>query len=233
MLKYGKNIIFNPKKLNSLNIDRQSVSFIPQGSRVLEIGCATGFMGEYFIKKKHCEVIGVEKGKEEAKIARTKLTQVVEGDIENIETIQKLELLGKFDVVFASALIEHLKDPWKAIKTWKRFLKRNGVLIITTSNIAHWSIRFHILRGRFDYEEYGILDNTHLRFFTVDTFKKLVVDSGYIIDHFSIDPVGGGFPKISKMLSKLWPNLFAYQMLVVAKPHMRMNPNKNNSNEFE
>ncbi len=97
-------------------------------------------------------------------------------------------------------------------------MKKDGFLIISTSNVAHWSIRLSLLMGKFDYREYGILDNTHLRFFTTETFKKLVADCGYKIEYFSIDPVGGGLPRISKVLSKLWPNLFAYQMLIKAKP---------------
>lgn len=216
MLKYGRNVIFNPELLDPLNIDRQSVDLIPDGSKVLEIGCATGFMGEYLIKKRRCYVVGVESGVDEAKVAREKLNIVIEGDIEGTNVLRSIN--GKFDVVLASAIVEHLKDPWQDVSTWKRFLKKNGFLIITTSNIAHWSIRLKILQGSFDYEDYGILDNTHLRFFTIKTFKELIVNGGYEIKRFSIDPVGGGFPKISKILSNFFPNLFAYQMLIKAKP---------------
>lgn len=233
MLKYGKVLHFDPSKLDILNIDRQSVSLIPPNSRVLEVGCATGFMGEYLVKEKKCDVVGVEYRKEEAEQASKRLSSVIYGDIENKDTLIKLKGLEKFDVVFTSAIIEHLKDPWSALKYWKKFLKKNGSLIITTSNIAHWSIRLQLLVGKFNYQEYGILDNTHLHFFTTETFKKLVIDCRYTIDYFSIDPVGGGMPKVSKFLSKIWPNLFAYQMLIKAKPVMRMNANENNSNESE
>lgn len=216
MLKYGKNITFDPSLLDRRNIDRQSVSLIPQGARVLEIGCATGFMGEYLIKGKKCKVTGIELGKEEAREARKKLTAVIEGDIEDPKILQQIK--GEFDVVFASAIIEHLKDPWKALGQWKKFLIKDGFLLITTSNITHWSIRLRVLRGDFRYQEFGILDNTHLRFFTPETFKDLVRTSGYEIENFSIDPVGGGFPRISLFLSRFFPNVFAYQMLIVAKP---------------
>lgn len=216
MLKYGRDITFNPEKLNPLSIDRQSMFLVPNNSKVLEIGCATGFMGEYLRKKKKCNVVGVETGRDEAKVAKKRLDRVIEGDIEDQEVLDSIK--EKFDIVFASAIIEHLKDPWTALKNWKKFLKLDGFLIVTTSNIAHWSSRFDLLLGRFDYQEYGILDSTHLRFFTTTTFKKLVADSGYKIEYFSIDPVGGGFPRISKILSKFFPKLFAYQMLIKAKP---------------
>lgn len=215
-MKYGRDIIFNPKKLDLLNIDRQSVSLIREESRVLEIGCATGFVGEYLIKNKNCKVVGVELGKEEAKEARKKLPLVFCGDIEDRKIAGLIEKHDKFDVVYASALVEHLKDPWEALRNWQKFMDKNGCLIITTSNIAHWSIRLNLLRGKFKYQNYGILDNTHLRFFTSATFKKLVEDCGYKIEYFAIDPVGGGFPRISKYLSKIFPNVFAYQMLIKA-----------------
>lgn len=215
MLKYGKKINnFDPEKLDFLNIDRQSVSLIPENSKILEIGCATGFMGEYLIKNKKCHVTGVEIGRQESKEAKKRLNRVIEGDIEN-DTIFEL-IHDKFDVIFASAVIEHLKNPWKILKSLKKYLKKDGILIVTTSNIAHWSMRLQLLKGKFEYEKYGILDDTHLRFFSIETFKKLIEDSGYRIDYFSIDSVGGGLPKISKFLGKFFPGLFAYQMLIKA-----------------
>jgi 2-polyprenyl-3-methyl-5-hydroxy-6-metoxy-1,4-benzoquinol methylase len=215
MSKYGHNVSnFDPYTRDPLNIDRQSLDLIPEKSSVLEIGCATGFMGDYLIKQKKCRVVGVELGKEEAAAAKKVLHDVIEGDIEQAETIKKIN--GAYDVVYASALLEHLKDPWVALRTWKKFLKKNGTLIVTTSNIAHWSQRIKMIRGDFTYQKYGLLDNTHLRFFTTHTFPKLVEESGYDIEIFSIDPVGGGLPKISKLLSSFFPNLFAYQMLIKA-----------------
>lgn len=216
MLKYGKNIVFNPKVLHPLNIDRQSLDLIPRKSSVLDIGCATGFIGNYLKKHKNCKITGVELGKNEAKIAKNRINKLIVGNIEDEQTIYKIK--EKYDIVFASSVIEHLKDPLGALKTWKKFIKKEGFLIVTTSNIAHWSIRLKLLRGNFNYEDYGILDNTHLRFYTIKTFKKLVRDSGYNIDYFSIDPVSGGFPKLCKILSIFFPNIFAYQMLIVAKP---------------
>jgi len=216
MLKYGKNIVFNPDRLDPLNIDRQSVELVPKRAKILEIGCATGFIGEFLIKKKKCNVVGVEIGRGEALVARRRLNKVIEGNIEDPKVLRLIN--DKFDVVFASAIIEHLIDPWEALRSWKKFLKKDGFLIITTSNIAHWSVRLQLLMGKFNYHEYGILDNTHLRFFTTETFKKLINDSGYKVEYFSIDPVGGGFPRISKIMSRFFPNLFAYQMLVMARP---------------
>jgi hypothetical protein len=73
-----------------------------------------------------------------------------------------------------------------------------------------------LLKGEFEYEEYGLLDKTHLRFFTPKTFQDLVKSSGYTIQQYAIDSVGGGRPRISKFLSQFFPNVFAFQMLIVA-----------------
>lgn len=218
MVKYGKNKTFIPEKLDTDNIDRQSIALIPKGAKVLEIGCATGFMGVYLQKKKDCTVIGVELGVDEARIAKKNLTGVIQADIEDKTTLKKIASYGKFDVIFSSALIEHLKDPWTSLKQWKKFINKNGSLILTTSNVAHWSMRLKLFQGKFDYEQFGILDNTHLRFFTTNSFRKLVEDCGYSINHFAIDAVGGGYPKISKPLSTFFPNVFAYQMVILANP---------------
>lgn len=217
MLKYGRDRSFNPEKLHPLSIDRQSVSFVPDGSLVLEIGCATGFMGAYLRKEKKCFVVGVEERKEEVREAKKQLQKIIRGNIEEEKTIQQVRELGKFQVILASAVVEHLQDPMRALRRWKTFLRKDGTLIVTTSNIAHWTMRMKILLGKFDYEEYGILDSTHLRFFTPKTFAELVESAGFSITHYSIDPVGGGYPKASYLLSKLFPNVFAYQMLIVAK----------------
>ncbi|MGE5041739.1 MAG: class I SAM-dependent methyltransferase [Candidatus Levyibacteriota bacterium] len=214
MLKYGKNKKFNPSLLSSHNIDRKTAALIPEGSKVLDIGCATGFLGDYLMKQKACVVDGLEMGTEEAKIAKNNLRYVYIGNAENKGDLNKIK--QKYDVVNASALIEHLKDPLAALKEWKKLLRKDGSLILSTSNIAHFSMRLSLLRGKFDYKDYGILDNTHLRLFTIDSFKQIVQEAGYTIDIFDIDAEGGGFPRVSILGSKLFPGLFAYQMLIKA-----------------
>jgi len=128
MLKYGKNIKYNLEKLDKLNIDRQAVSCISNSLNVLEIGCATGFMGEYLIENKDCRVTGVEFRKEEALIAKKKLNKVIVGDIESLDTVNQIK--NKHDVILASAVIEHLKNPWTALKSWRKFLKKDRKSVV-------------------------------------------------------------------------------------------------------
>jgi len=213
-MKYSHPQKFDPKKLHSLNINVQAISLIPPKSKILEIGCADGFIGEYLINEKECEVVGVEKDPEAAKKAEKRGLKMIKGDIEEKSTFEKLLKFKKFEVILATSVIEHLKDPGKVLRELKDFLKEDGFLVVSTSNIVHWSARIKILMGKFEYEDYGLFDNTHLRFFTPKTFKKLIEDSGYKVDYFSFDSVGGGYPKISRFFSLFFPNLFGYQMLI-------------------
>ncbi len=124
---------------------------------------------------------------------------------------------NNFDVVLAMAVIEHLVDPLSTLKNLRKVLKQNGKIIVTLPNVAHWSVRFSLLRGRFDYEEYGIMDRTHLHFYTIKTAKELLRESGYRITEIAFDSVGGGYPRFSRIMAKFFPNIFAYQILLVGQ----------------
>lgn len=211
---------FNPNCLDKENIDRLAVEKIPVNLRVLDIGCATGSMGEFLIKEKQCVVYGVETRAEEAKIASKILTGVVATDIEQESSVERiLDMVKgeKFDVILATSVIEHLRDQSGFLKTCKKLLKQNGIIVASTPNIAHWTMRLSLLKGNFDYTEYGILDNTHLHFFTIKTFRQLFEYNGFAVKDLLIDPVGGGYPRISGILAKFFPGIFAYQILIVAQ----------------
>lgn len=218
-LKYD-NLTFSPGKLDRENIDRMAIEQVPQHSFVLDIGCATGFMGEYLKKEKSCRVFGVEVRLAEALLAKKKLEKVYIGDIEEENLIKKIEKdigIKKFDCILATSVLEHLVDPALVIKRLLQLLSPKGIIIATTPNIAHWSTRLSLFFGKFTYTEYGILDNTHLHFYTMKTFQFLFRENGYNVTHILIDPVGGGYPKISRLLAKIFPGMFAYQILVIAK----------------
>lgn len=211
---------FNPRNLDPENIDRLAVEKVPNNTRVLDVGCATGFMGDYLIKEKKCYVYGFEKSKSEAEVAKNKLTQIMLGDIEEEASAEKIlnsVQSKKFDVILATSVIEHLKDASLFLRNCKKLLKPKGIIIASTPNIAHWTMRKSLLGGNFDYTEYGTLDNTHLHLFTIKTFRQLFEENKYTVKELLIDSVGGGYPKISRLLAKLFPAIFAYQILIVAQ----------------
>ncbi len=216
-MKYCHLEKFDLNKLHPLNIYSLAANVIPENVKILEIGGADGFFSEYLAKEKKGEVFIIEKDEEAVSQAKKKGLQAVAGDIEDKAVLKKITTLGKFDIILSLALIEHLVDPLEALKSWQPLLKEEGKLVISTSNIAHWTARLKILEGKFAYEKYGIFDESHLHFFTIDSFKKLLKEAGFKEKIFLIDPVGGGWPKISRFLSRFFPGLFAYQMLIVAE----------------
>ncbi|MDP3987953.1 MAG: class I SAM-dependent methyltransferase [Candidatus Levybacteria bacterium] len=210
---------FNPNNLSRHNINRMVVDSVNPDSFVLDLGCATGFMGEYLIKKKNCDVLGVDISKEGISLAKKRLTSVLIGDIEDPKTFREIEMVSKhnkFDVVMAVSVLEHLKDPQLVLINIKSLLKKDGLFIITCPNIAHWTTRTSLLKGNFNYTDYGILDKTHLHFYTPKTLKELIENTGFKIKEFKIDAEGGGYPRVSLVLSHFFPNFFTYQMMVIA-----------------
>jgi len=208
-IKYHCQGKFDPLKLEPTNIDRLSTAMMPKNSKVLELGCATGFMTQYFRQQLHCQVIGVD--------INPQTKPDIVGDLEDKSVQNQIKKFKPFDVVFASSILEHLPQPENLLQLIKSVLKPNGILIITTPNVAHWSLRLKLLRGHWDYEDYGLLDRTHLRFFTYFTFQKLVSAAGFKIITVKIDPAGG--IKYFNWLFKYFPNFYAHQICIKAVNH--------------
>lgn len=217
-IKY-QNPQFNPDKLSKHNIDRMAVEEVPPESFVLDVGCATGFMGKYLQNDKQCRVVGLDLRSAELAIAKKDLFKVVNGDIQDDATVSKVLKTTKnqkFDVVIATSLIEHTAEPQLVLQQMKKLLKPKGRIIMSTPNVAHWTMRLSLLMGNFEYTEYGILDRTHLQLFTYHTFQQLFKKSKLKIVKVKIDAEGGGYPRISLALAPFFKNVFAYQTLVVA-----------------
>jgi hypothetical protein len=91
-------------------------------------------------------------------------------------------LSGEYDVGFFGDVIEHLKDPKRALVAVRHSLAEGGYVIVSVPNVAHASIRLALLKGQFDYEEVGILDSTHLRFYTRESIADLLESCGYMVE---------------------------------------------------
>lgn len=208
MIKYRFKGKFSPETLAHDNIDRLSVSLVPKNSKVLELGCATGHMSDYF-RRLGCKVTGVD--------INPAVKPEISGDLNLNSTWKKIKTKGIFDIVFASAILEHLPAPETTLQLIKSVLKPNGILIVTLPNIAHWRQRLKILQGIWEYEDYGLLDRTHLRFFNYFTAQQLITSAGFTIKTIKIDPAGG--VKYFNWLIKRWPNLYAYQICIQAVNH--------------
>ncbi len=206
MIKYRYQGKFDPDKLLKTNIDYLSTRLVQPKTKILELGAATGFMSEHFRKHLGCKVVGVDINPE----AKPDIV----GDLNNPNTWKKIRLQAPYDLVFASSVLEHLPRPESTLQLIKAVLKPKGRLIATTGNVAWWRQRLNALLGKFEYEDYGIMDRTHLRFFTYFTFQKLIKDAGFKIKSVAIDPGGG--VKYFNWLVKNYPNLYAQQICIYA-----------------
>lgn len=147
---------------------------------ILELGCASGYISKY-LKQNHCTVYAVEIDKEAAKIAKKYCKKLVIEDMESINYSKTFAGIN-FDVILLGDVLEHLKDPENLLLKIKDLLNNNGYIIISIPNIAHGSIRIKLLNGKFQYSEEGILDKTHLKFFTKSSISHLLEKCGYFIE---------------------------------------------------
>lgn len=188
--------------------------FIRPNSRVLDLGCGNGVLGEFLRRNKNCYVCGLEFDAKLAEVARTKLDFVIREDIQNIA---KISFDNKFDYVICADILEHIMDPIPILHRIKALLAQGGYLLVSIPNIANWDIRLRLLIGRFEYKALTITDPGHLRFYTKSTANKLLEDNGYTIVH--ILPKNSAYKKdfLMRWLGRLWGNMFAYQFVFVAR----------------
>jgi len=172
------------------------VALVPPATRVLEFGCATGYMSEVLKNKLGCTVTGVEISPEAAELAEQHTERVIVGDAEKID--YAAELAGEeFDVVLFADVLEHLKEPGDVLRRVRPFVAENGVVIASIPNVAHGSVRLALLGGEFRYRDWGLLDDTHLRFFTRASIQDLFEETGYVVTHWVRQRLDVGETEIS------------------------------------
>jgi len=188
---------------------------MPERSRVLDVGYTTGYLDRYFPNS------------EAASVAEQFYRKVWIGSVESEELLANLP--GPYDVILCAAVLEHLVRPDLVLRRLRRLISPDGHIIISLPNIAHWTIRWELLRGRFDYQEYGLLDRTQLRFYTLKTARELIENTGYKIESFHFSTAGvteleqpilrlprGGYRLRCYLLHQL-PELFGYELIFVAR----------------
>ncbi len=168
---------------NSNHPHSKFIRMVGSRRRVLEVGCATGYLSAYLSRQLGCEVVGIELNPQAAELARQHCASVIVGDVEK-DAFKSLT--GLFDVILFGDVLEHLVCPGAVLSLCKDYLAQNGCVLISIPNIAHYSIRMHLLLGRFNYQEQGLLDRTHLRFFTLRTARQLIEEAGYEIADFDV-----------------------------------------------
>lgn len=172
--------------------------------RVLELGCATGQTMEYFSSQGAEVVVGIEACPEVAAIAASRqVGRVVVGDVESLNLDFESD---SFDLLVAGHVLEHLVDPWKALGKLSRLLRKGGQIVGALPNVRHHSVVIPlVLNGKWEYQCSGIMDWTHLRFFSAETVATLLRGAGFNVE--KIVPEFGG-PK-SRIVNAITFHIFA------------------------
>ena len=210
--------IYENKVSKYSNINIEIFNKIPSNSLVLDVGCGSGSLGKKLISEKHCKVYGIDISHKAIDYAKRNIDVAKQVNIEyEMPIFDK-----KFDVIIFGDILEHLQWPDLILERYKKFLKREGIIILSLPNVANIRIRFNLLLGKWDYTETGILDNTHLRFYTKKTIEEMISRNNFKILSYSFTP-GFSFlffrnnKKIQKLLGNLYPKLFALQFIYVIR----------------
>ncbi len=148
------------------------LSRIPLTSRtVLDVGCGSGALGAAFRRlNPTARLLGIDKDIDAAQQAALHLDDVVAGDVE--EDAMPFELAAGLDCIVYGDVLEHLRDPWDVLRRHAKDLAPEGMMLICVPNVEHWSFAARLLKGDWAYEAEGLLDDGHLRWFTLESMRK-------------------------------------------------------------
>jgi 2-polyprenyl-3-methyl-5-hydroxy-6-metoxy-1,4-benzoquinol methylase len=174
-------------------------------SAVLELGCGAGGTGAAALAAgKAGRYVGIELSPKAAAAARSRLTEVIEGDVEAVDLTP---LQGRFDALIISEVLEHLTDPWRVLAALAGCVKPGGQVFASSPNVAHWRVVRSLLLGRFDYQESGVMDRTHLRWFTPASYRRMFEAARLQV--VSIEPLTPHAPR-TRLLNRLTRDRFRH-----------------------
>jgi 2-polyprenyl-3-methyl-5-hydroxy-6-metoxy-1,4-benzoquinol methylase len=183
-------------------------------SAILELGCGNGGTGLATISAgKAGRYVGIELDPMAAEMARRVLSSVIVGDVAEANLLPHY---GKYDALILSEVLEHLTDPWVVLGRMVRCLKPGGMVYASSPNISHWRVIAGLIRGQFGYAPDGVMDRTHLRWFTPNSFRELFEEAGVSVA--SVAPLVHMRPK-ARLLNALtggrFSHLFSVQIMLV------------------
>ena len=171
------------------HVRQEILDAIPCGvQRILDVGCAAGVLGNAVRKRDPgCHVTGVEVMPDAAAVASRLLDRFYHADVESFDPPFRE---GEFDCIVFADVLEHTRDPWRLVGMYRRFLRPGGCMVISIPNIRYLDVAEALLgQGRWEYADEGILDRTHLRFFTLREFGRLLEEQGMAVR--SVRPLMG------------------------------------------
>ncbi|HEX8079109.1 MAG TPA: bifunctional glycosyltransferase/class I SAM-dependent methyltransferase [Jatrophihabitans sp.] len=203
----------------------EMLAAMPPGLRVLDLGCSGGRLSERIRQLGH-KVVGVDSV--EIAGVRGRVDDFVFGDLE--DGIPEAAG-GDFDVVIAADVIEHVRYPERLLRQMAEVLSPTGQIVISTPNFGHWYSRGRVAVGAFDYDRRGILDETHLRFFSRKSLRRTIGSAG--LDLLQLEYTGlplevltradswksRSARSVDRRLVRLRPTVFGYQFVARLRPH--------------
>ena len=198
-----------------------------RGKRILDVGCAAGELGFALKQAGAREVIGIESSTEAAALAQDKLDRVLVGDAQSPHWPLAE---SSFDYIIFADVLEHLVDPWSALASFSRYLQADGRVVASIPNIRFYAIIARLIFNAWGYRESGILDSTHLRFFTLPTIRELFARAGLRIEKiertYRLFEDQSRIGRVGALASRLFcrfvapmvgRDLFTFQYLIVAR----------------
>ncbi len=147
----------------------------PTARRILDLGCGAGGVGAALKAQLGAWVAGIELFPQAAELAAGRLDELIIADLDTVETLP-----DELDVAIFGDVLEHLRDPGRLLEVVHRHLARSGMIICSVPNVKHWSVVVPLLvHDRWTYEEQGLLDRTHIHFFTLHEFDQLLAASRF------------------------------------------------------
>ncbi len=185
--------------------------------RLLDVGCGEGATARYLKSNGYCDwAAGIEISPRAAAMAQTHLDLVIETDIET-----SMPDLPPVDVILCLDMLEHLVDPWRCIDRLRSSLRPGGMIVASIPNVRNFRVTLPLaLLGRWDYVDEGILDNTHLRFFTRRSAVALLQRQDLIVDRV-VPHYGRHVRTVSRLTLGLFADLLCKQFLIRAKASPR------------
>ena len=189
------------------------IKYVPEQTRVLDIGCGNGLLGAWLKQNKHCYTVGIEGHPDGYKEAKRNLDKAYQVDVNDLERLRQMLKGQRFDVISFIDVLEHCYHPLEVLALAKQHLSPGGTIIVSLPNVAHHSIRTMLLKGKWDYQDTGIMDRTHVAFYTRTTAEALIRQAGLRVvatEHTS--PKRG----LWSAISRIDPTLTAVQFVVIA-----------------
>jgi len=164
----------------------------PAPKRVLDLGCFCGGSGRWLKQRfPGCEVIGIEMLDKAAAMAAQIYDQVIVGTFEQVDFEKTGLKPGSFDAIIAADVLEHIYNPWQALQRLKHLLAPNGAIYVSLPNVRNLNVLSALASGQWRYEGAGILDITHIRFFTLSQASEMLTQTGWLIRDGRMNPDPG------------------------------------------